>query len=419
MAQVVAISLDLPEDTDATMQAGEPGLLPTQCPQVVWGDGSPWREVNVWLLSRLNEGLDSATLRKDAQLVGAYAKWLEEVGLSWHHFPLRKRERVINRYREHLLRLRKEGKLAASTVTHRMRGVISLHRWLVDQRLISTRWPLWQDRTFGVQITTDFGLQRSINVTTSSLAIKNRRKAGYRLEGGVLPVSATFRTQVLEAARSHAPIELFLMLACGFFTGMRVGSICDLRVGTLTNAARDSKLKGFVYLAIGPGATPQVHTKFGVTGQVIIPTSLFEELLRYIESPTRMDRVDRAENKDRDLVFLTRTGRSYAAGTLGQGATVSVLMSRFRRNAAKTGIDLAGFHFHQTRATFATEVAETALRSGLRLNAISIVKDLLLHAHEATSLLYIRFVEDERVKAEIGNDFSRAFLNEAVMATNA
>ncbi|WP_162199155.1 site-specific integrase [Xanthomonas pisi] len=286
----------------------------------------------------------------------------------------------------------------------------------MDEQLISTKWPLWEDRTLGVRITSDFGLHRSINVTTSSLAIKNKRPPGYRLEGGVLPVSATLRTQILEVARSYAPFELFLMLACGFFTGMRIGSICDLRVGTLTNAARDSKLNGFVHLTIGPGATPQVHTKFGVTGQVIVPATLFNELLGYVESPRRLKRVSLASPNDRDQVFLTSAGRSYAAKSPGHGATVSVLMSRLRRDAAKAGIDLAGFHFHQTRATFATEVAETALRSGLRLNAISIVKDLLLHAHEATSLRYIRFVEDEKLKAEIGNDFSRAFLNEAVMA---
>ena len=418
MAQVVAISLDVPEDAASGVASGTYRLATVGFPQLAWGNGAPWREANVWLLSRRNAGLEVETLRKDAQLVGAYAKWVEEANLPWHHFPLRKDERVLNRYRQHLLHLRASGKLAASTATHRMRAVISLYRWLVDEQLLSTTWPLWQDRTFGVRITTDFGLQRSINVTTSSLAIKNKRRPGCRLEGGVLPVNATLRTQILEAARSYAPPELFLMLACGFFTGMRIGSICDLRIGTLNNVARDSKLSGFVYLVIGPGATPQVHTKFGVTGQVLMPTTLFDELLGYVESPTRLKRVKRAAQDDRDRVFLTRAGRSYASKSLGHGATVSVLMSRLRRDAARFGLDLGRFHFHQTRATFATEVAETALRSGLRLNAISIVKDLLLHAHEATSLRYIRFVEDEKVKADIGNDFSRAFLNEALTASS-
>lgn len=414
MAQVVVISLDRSENlvTGSPSRSHQPAAV--ALPQLVWGHGEPWREANVWLLSRKDSGLDEETVRKDAQLVGAYAQWVEEVKVPWHHFPLRKDERVLNRYRQHLLQLRAAGKLAASTVTHRMRAVITLYRWLVEEQLISTKWPLWEDRTYGVRISTDFGLQRSINVSTSSLAIKNKRRPGYRLEGGVLPVSAKQRTQILEAARSHAPYELFLMLACGFFTGMRVGSICDLRVGTLINAARDSRLNGFVYLTIGPGATPQVHTKFDVTGQIIMPATLFDEILGYVESPTRIRRVDRAARSDRDRVFLTTAGRSYAAKSAGHGATVSVLMSRLRREAARIGIDLGGFHFHQTRATFATEVAETALRSNQRLNAISIVKDLLLHAHEATSLRYIRFVEDEKVKAKIGNDFSLAFLSEAI-----
>jgi hypothetical protein len=70
---------------------------------------------------------------------------------------------------------------------------------------------------------------------------------------------------------------------------------------------------------------------------------------------------------------------------------------------------LKQFHFHQTRCTFATELAAIALRSGDGLNAIAIVKEALLHAHERTSLGYIKFVQQTPTKSAAANDFTKAF----------
>jgi signal transduction histidine kinase len=58
--------------------------------------------------------------------------------------------------------------------------------------------------------------------------------------------------------------------ALAFFTAMRLGSICDLKVQTLEYAVPDPAAPGLYRLAVGPGASPPVHTKFGVTGQVLL-----------------------------------------------------------------------------------------------------------------------------------------------------
>ncbi|MBP0633672.1 integrase [Cupriavidus sp. AcVe19-1a] len=71
---------------------------------------------------------------------------------------------------------------------------------------------------------------------------------------------------------------------------------------------------------------------------------------------------------------------------------------------------MRGFRFHQSRSTFATELARIAIRAGGAVNAIAMVKEALLHKNEATSLKYIRFVENAPSKEDVANAFTREFL---------
>ena len=86
-------------------------------------------------------------------------------------------------------------------------------------------------------------------------------------------------------------------------------------------------------------------------------------------------------------------------------------MNRLRRAASREGIGaLRSFRFHQTRATFATQLARIAISTLGGLNAVSVVQDALLHRHEATALKYIKFVEKEPLKERLSDEFTRSFL---------
>ncbi|RBH41582.1 integrase [Pseudomonas sp. MWU13-2860] len=86
-------------------------------------------------------------------------------------------------------------------------------------------------------------------------------------------------------------------------------------------------------------------------------------------------------------------------------------MVRLRKEGMAEGIkSLRKFRFHQSRCTFATEIAHLAIKVGGSINAIAIVKEFLLHKHESTSFKYIKFVEKTPIKIEIGNAFTRDFL---------
>jgi integrase len=79
-------------------------------------------------------------------------------------------------------------------------------------------------------------------------------------------------------------------------------------------------------------------------------------------------------------------------------------MNRLRRVASREGIGaFRSVRFHQTRATFATQLARIAISTLGALKAVSVVQDALLYRHEATALKYIKFVEKEPLKGPVND----------------
>jgi integrase len=381
-------------------------------PQIFWNDASPWREANLWLLERIIvREVDPKTVASNATALHGYASWLERSGVNWWHFPQLRKERCLVRYRGALIESRDRGALAPSTVAQRMRVAVSFYRWLKHTGLLSAEWPTWQDRVVGIRLDDPFGFERTLMVGTTDLAIPNRKSANDKLENGVLPVTIKAREQILAFALEHASQEFFLILSVGFFTGMRLGTICDLKVQTILHAVPDPSASGLYRLALGPSASPPVATKFGVTGQVLIPEALLSALRDYAYSVTRLKRESIAEAHNRGLLFLTRFGNPYAQRGTDKSVAFNVEMNRLRRAASREGIGaLRSFRFHQTRATFATQLARIAISTLGGLNAVSVVQDALLHRHEATALKYIKFVEKEPLKERLSDEFTRSFL---------
>ncbi|ANC01149.1 integrase [Pseudomonas putida] len=381
-------------------------------PQLFWADGKPWREANLWLMEgACNQEVDLKTVQAKATCLHTYANWLETSDNKWWDFPARKENRCLVRYRGALVAARDNSELSSSTVSQRMRVVVSFYRWLAATNLLSPAWPMWKERTVGVHLSNPFGFKRTLAITTTDLAIPNRARPGERLESGLLPVSASDRNQILDFAQSQASEELFLLLITGFFTGMRIQTLTDLKVKTLSNATPDPCDPNLYRINVGPAASPSVATKFDVTGQVWITRELLEKLLRYSHSERRLKREIKASPDHKDLVFLTRFGNPYAQRGSNKSAAINVEMHGFRKIALANGIQsMRNFRFHQTRCTFATELARLAISFGGGLHAVAIVKEALLHKNESTALKYIKFVEKTPIKRELANSFTKAFL---------
>lgn len=377
-------------------------------PQLVWADGSTWAEANLWALEKARER-NAKTIHSAMNHVLAYANWLEAEELDWWHFPARASERCLLRFRGNLVRTRDAGDIAPSTASHRMAAVIRLYRWLRAMSLLTSPWPMWTERQVGIRLTDAFGLEHTLSVTSTDLAIPNRKVAGaLQLEDGVMPLTLEGMRQVRRYADEHASLELALMLRIGFETGLRLDSILDLKLGTLERAVPDPVAgPGWYRLAVGPGARPPVRTKGSVTGMVPIPKPLLDALKAYATSTRRLKRQALASPGNRDLLFLTRFGNTYADP---EGRAVNVEISRLRRIAVADGVEVfRNFHFHRTRATFATSLMRAALKYLEVGDAISFVREACLHRNESTTLKYVKFIETSAAMAEAADAFTRDF----------
>lgn len=387
-------------------------------PQIVWEDNTTWAEANLWALDQATSSKrDLKTVRSNLSHLLAYAKWLEAESIDWWHFPERESERCLVRFRGALVAARNNGDLAPSTASQRMSVVIRFYKWMMVRQLISPEWPMWEERFVGIKLTNPFGLEHTMRVTSTDLAIPNRKVAGaIQLEDGLLPVSVSAMKDILDLADRTSTEELSLMLRLGFFTGLRLGSITDIKVMTLQNATIVPEV-GWKRLAVGPGAKPPVATKFSVSGSVPIPDELLELLLSYSISTRRLKRQALAKQEEQDLLFLTRYGNSYSGD---ESRAINVEMFRLRNAGKKVRLKvIRGFHFHRTRATFATELMRVALKYMPVGDAIQFVREACLHRDESTTMKYIKFIEANKFMAEAADEFSNLFMGLARGRTDA
>ena len=382
-------------------------------PQIFWKNVTPWTEANLWAYTRASSGeVDVRTVRSNFIALNSYANWLEQTSTDWRHFPIRQADRCLVRFRGQLIAQRNAGQLKSSTASARMAALVQFYRWAHAHGYLDST-SLWADRHFSIQATDNTGMARTLRVRSTDLSIPNRRPPGIRLEDGVQPVNVERRRAILQFASTHASRELYLMLLVGFSTGMRLGTIADLRLLTLQNAAPDEATPLLRRIAVGPGAHPPVHVKRGVTGHIPIPCSVLAELIEYSHSTRRLHRQTHSHAANRDLLFLTKYGNPYVRRGSNQSSAINTEIHRLRKRAADAGLDIfEEFHFHRTRATFATELARLALQvTHDAYSSIALVQSALLHTSEATSLMYIRFVQREETKAQVIDEFMAAFRN--------
>lgn len=391
----------------AAFWTGAGGEVIERLPQLVWRNNATWAEANLWALEQAAEK-DIKTIHASMNHLLGYANWLEAEDIGWWHFPARESERCLKRFRGALIRARDSGEIAPSTATARMSAVVRFYRWLKATGLLSTAWPMWAERQIGIRLTDPFGLDHTLRVASTDLSIRNSKVAGaIQLEDGVMPLTSAGAREVINFFEANASEELDLMLRIGFGTGLRLGSIFDLKVETLLRAVTDP-VAGWNRIAVGPGARPPVATKYGNSGMVPIPAQLLEDLREYASSTRRLKRQAQAKPEHRGLLFLTRFGNPYSDD---ESRAINVEISRLRKAAEAAGIAvMREFHFHRTRATFATMLMRASLKCMPVGDAVQFVREACLHKDEATTLKYVKFIESSKAMAEAADAFTEAFM---------
>lgn len=382
----------------------DPVHLIKELPLLFWSSGIAWAEANHFALLRATgtAGKNLKTVKALMKHLQAYANWLEECELDWRHFPQRLDGRVLNLWRGELVRQREAGIIRPSTATARMNAAINFYRHADTHGFISRQSPMWREREVTIPYFDAQGFPRAIKRAKAELSIPNRARPGLRLEDGLTPLRSEHMMQLLSFLVKKGWVELHLMWSLGFFTGARIGTITTLRVSNVEDALEDSTIRGFYRIPVGPGT--EVRTKFDVSGDLLVPDFLMQELHQYIYSMERLNRQDKAAAENRSLFFLTERGNPYVEGTFNR------LMTRLRRDAVAAGMRfMARVRFHQSRCTYGTSILEVALGVTTPTNAIGFLKEAMLHKHEATTMGYVKFHEKRGVGERVADAFTAAF----------
>ncbi len=387
------------------------GAEKNSLPALFWQDNTPWREVNLWISQK--KGVDGATLKSLMTHLLAYAKWLEQTNTDWWDFPVDRAKRCLVLYRAFLLREIGIQSIKPRTAAARMRAIVQFYRWAHTHRVISPEWPMWEDRHIGVRVSTNFGFERTILKLSTDLRIRAGSTASsIALEDNLVPFSVDDQVAIQAYARRYGTEELQLFFSLGFRTGLRLGTISDLKVQTLYRATPDPNMTGFMRISIGPRAQPPVATKNGVNGTIPLHQNDLDALIEHATSTGRLKRAERAAPHHRDLLFLTRSGQPYAgkAGVTEYRAMemeISRLRSRARRALFAPMYD---FKFHRTRATFGTNTARLLLGHLSVADALGLLRDLMLHSDIATTLKYVKFIQTGDLISSLADEYTRSYL---------
>lgn len=374
-----------------------------QLPQLFWKNGEGWAEANHWALEKATTvGIKLETVKGLMKHLYQYADFLEKERVDWRHFPIRKSDRAIVRFRGHLMGQIEIGSLASSTARARMAAVIQFYRYAEASEFITPESPMWRERSVVLTFYDAVGFKRAMVRVTTDLAIPNRARSGVQLEDGLYPLSEMHMSRLLGFTHREHTEELHLMLTTGFFTGARIGTIATLRIENLEQALPDPYMNGFYLIRVGPGSG--VATKFDVNGDLLVPHFLLSTLKDYAYSVERLKREIKAKPEDRSVLFLTTRGRPYS------GQSINRLMTDLRRAAARAGLNfMTRFKFHQTRATYGTWLMKLVLNVTTVSAAIEFVKNAMLHKDESTTLKYIKFIENSKGKEQVAAAFFHAF----------
>jgi len=383
-------------------------------PMIFWKDGTPWNEANHWAHERAACGyVDVKTVQNQMSHLHKYAQWLEiSDSPDWRHFPMNRSERVLVKWRKFLIDCRdKHSVLAPTTATARMNACISFYRHCSTNGFIGSDTPTWKDISVTIKYYNTVGFKRTVSRLTTDISIKCRVSKGATVEGGLLPITSEHMGQLLEFSKLNSSAELILMLKLGFFTGARVQTICSLNIKNLERAVPDSEVPGLWHVAVGPGSQPHVETKFNVSGNLLVPELLLNELKTYAYSTRRMKREANAPLENKGLLFITSCGNPYERRQNARcSSAINSEMVILRRTASSAGLKfMSNFYFHQTRATYGTQLMRIILPLGNLQASLEFVRTAMFHKEISTTMTYVKFIEQTKAKMEAANAYNHMF----------
>jgi hypothetical protein len=280
-------------------------------PLVMKADGSPWDEVNAWILSRLDGefDFDMSTYRLKAEDLQQYRNFVDSRGFDWLDFPVNKLQRPTYRHRGYLNVEIDTGSIAESTAQRRQGNVIAFYRWLINQGYFKPAFTAWEEGDVYIPMKDRLGRAKIKRVKTTDASIKRHRTENaydpYIDDGGKLrPLSKEEQDWIAEALNHCGNTEMTLIHAIALTTGARMQTILTIRKKHILEAI----LRGKTVLL--PCGSDGIDTKGNVKLTLQFPRWLMEQLRVYALSDRAKKRRLKAPGGDFDeqYLFLSERG---------------------------------------------------------------------------------------------------------------
>ena len=388
--------------------------------------GRPWGLATNFLLARLRSESrpDMVTYHSLAEDLGSFKEWLDQSPNPdelMFEFPQMKLRRCTYRYNGYLKIQIFSKEIAPSTAKRRMSTVVSFYRWLISEEVFTPENDPWEERRYSLTFKGDYGSVVVKNVVTTDVGIKVVKEEDALddtiQDGGKLrPLPKNEQQWVMDALKSSANPEMYLLILLMISTGARIQTATTIRVKHVTGQTPSfpNALSGggFVYkLKCGPGTN--IDTKGDKHGLLQIPMPLYEALRTYAMSERAKRRRDIAKGGDNinQYLFLTQQGSPYYLAKddalkfdpnfkgryRKSGGTIRQFLSERIIPYIQKNHDL-NFHFkiHDLRATFGmnhTDIQMDLVDSGrvTLSQARNIVRQLMWHENSKTTDLYLDY----------------------------
>lgn len=383
-------------------------------PLILEKKGGPWIEGNVFLIQKLinTSKYRWATFQCLAADLISFKNFIEENSLSINDIPQKKLLRPTYRYRHHLIFLLESGKISSHTAKRKMSTVVSFYRFLINESMIKSEYPPWQEREVSVKVSDRFGsvfqkIKKSTDLSIYNSSIDDPHSLDI-LDGGRLrPLSFKEQQHLIEVLLELNNIEMLLIHLIALFTGARIQTILTLTTEPFinTNGWGDMDIR----IKVGYGTA--VDTKKDKQLILFFPRWLCEKIHIYIKSKRYCQRVNKTTDiRTGNLLFVTNRGNAYyitnnTDGIISSSSKVShngevirqfIIKRVISKMRKKLNNDKFYYKLHDLRASFGMNLTSVQLQM-VKKGTISLdesreyVRQRMGHSSSYTTDRYLKY----------------------------
>lgn len=403
-------------------------------PILVDADGSPWKEANRYLLSKLTGVLQAKhrTLESIASDLCNFRDWLTAEEIDFLIIAERTRARPTYRYCEFLHNQIKRGNIKTRTAKRRMNSIQNFYRWLAEDGYQFSH-ALWLENEAVMKYKNSYGFMKNkhIRLTDLSQSFKVSRSTDdygeYIDDGGKLrPLNEQEQTLLIQALKNIGNIEMLLAFLLSLTTGARLQTVFTTRKENFSTPPNETSPS--LRLKIGSGTL--INTKYQKQMVLVIPKWLHKKLYIYLKSKRYISRATRSnhvyEDEGKQYAFLTKAGQPYYMAQNDEFAQLyrnpprGNAVTQFIRQQLMPEITRLGdkftLRFHDLRATFGMNLLQQQLQK-YKLGGSAIenqpeffrllmyVKERMGHSHLKTTEAYLNYRQKYKLAINVQAEY--------------